>query len=102
MVYICNVRLVLCLTIIKISNVFFEVKHKTYTNVESKENDNMTNEDMKSMDPVMLLSFINTKLRDEYSSLNSLCNDLSLDEEFLKNKLHNIGYEYNIDMNQFK
>lgn len=62
----------------------------------------MTNEDMKSMDPVMLLSLINTKLRDEYSSLNSLCSDLSLDEEFLKNKLHNIGYEYNIDMNQFK
>lgn len=62
----------------------------------------MTNEKMKSMDPVMLLSFINTKLRDEYSSLNSLCNDLSLDEEFLKDKLKNIGYEYNIDMNQFK
>ena len=63
---------------------------------------NMTNEEMKSMDPVMLLSFINTKLRDEYSSLNSLCNDLSLDEEFLKDKLKNIGYEYNIDINQFK
>ncbi|WP_294404457.1 DUF4250 domain-containing protein [uncultured Clostridium sp.] len=62
----------------------------------------MTNEDMKSMDPVMLLSFINTKLRDEYSSLNVLCSDLSLDEEFLKNKLQNIGYEYNIEMNQFK
>ncbi|WP_294153854.1 DUF4250 domain-containing protein [uncultured Clostridium sp.] len=62
----------------------------------------MTNEDMKSMDPVMLLSFINTKLRDEYSSLNLLCSDLSLDEEFLKNKLQNIGYEYNIEMNQFK
>lgn len=62
----------------------------------------MTNEEMKSMDPVMLLSFINTKLRDEYSSLNSLCNDLSLDEEFLKDKLKNIGYEYNIDINQFK
>ena len=62
----------------------------------------MTNEEMKSMDSVMLLSFINTKLRDEYSSLNSLCNDLSLDEEFLKDKLKNIGYEYNIDINQFK
>ncbi|WP_294392705.1 DUF4250 domain-containing protein [uncultured Clostridium sp.] len=62
----------------------------------------MTNEDMKSMDPVMLLSFINTKLRDEYSSLNLLCSDLSLDEEFLKNKLQNIGYEYSIEMNQFK
>ena len=80
----------------------FEIKHNTYTNAESKENNNMTNEDMKSMDPVMLLSFINTKLRDEYSSLNLLCSDLSLDEEFLKNKLQNIGYEYSIEMNQFK
>lgn len=62
----------------------------------------MTNEGMKSMDPVMLLSFINTKLRDQYSSINLLCNDLSLDEEFLKNKLQDIGYEYNIEMNQFK
>ena len=62
----------------------------------------MTNEDMKSMDPVMLLSFINTKLRDEYSSLNLLCSDLDLDEEFLNDKLQNIGYEYNVEMNQFK
>ena len=62
----------------------------------------MTNEDMKSMDPVMLLSFINTKLRDEYSSLNLLCSDLDLDEEFLNSKLQNIGYEYIREMNQFK
>lgn len=62
----------------------------------------MTNEDMKNMDPVILLSFINTKLRDEYSSLNLLCKDLSLDEKFLINKLQDIGYEYNIDINQFK
>ncbi len=62
----------------------------------------MTNEDMKSMDPVILLSFINTKLRDEYSSLNLLCRDLDLDEEILKNKLHDIDYEYNKDINQFK
>ena len=62
----------------------------------------MTNEDMMSMDPVILLSFINTKLRDEYSSLNLLCSDLDLDEEILKNKLHDIDYEYNKDINQFK
>ena len=62
----------------------------------------MTNEDMKSMDPVILLSFINTKLRDEYSSLNLLCRDLDLDEEISKNKLHDIDYEYNKDINQFK
>ena len=62
----------------------------------------MTNEDMKSMDPVMLLSFINTKLRDEYNSFEALCSDLSLEEEFLDKKLQDIGYEYNIEINQFK
>lgn len=62
----------------------------------------MTNEDIISMDPVILLSFINTKLRDEYSSLNLLCSDLSLDEKILKNKLKDIDYEYNKEMNQFK
>lgn len=62
----------------------------------------MTNEDMMSMDPVILLSFVNTKLRDEYSSLELLCNELDLDEENLKNKLKGIDYKYNKEMNQFK
>ncbi|WP_294376530.1 DUF4250 domain-containing protein [uncultured Clostridium sp.] len=62
----------------------------------------MTNEEMKTMDPVILLSFINTKLRDEYSSLDLLCNDFAFDIELLKNKLKDINYEYNIESNQFK
>ena len=62
----------------------------------------MTNEDMMNMDPIMLLSFVNTKLRDEYSSLNLLCSDLDLNEEDLKNKLLEIDYKYNEEINQFK
>ncbi|MGN0144525.1 MAG: DUF4250 domain-containing protein [Clostridium sp.] len=62
----------------------------------------MTNEDMMNMDPFMLLSFINTKLRDEYSSLSLLCSDLDLNEENLKNKLEDIDYKYNEEINQFK
>lgn len=62
----------------------------------------MTNEDIMNMDSVILLSFINTKLRDEYSSLSLLCDDLNLDEENIKNKLHYIHYEYNEEINQFK
>ena len=62
----------------------------------------MTNEEMKTMDPVILLSFINTKLRDEYSSLDLMCNDIAFDIELLKNKLKDINYEYNIESNQFK
>ncbi|WP_321992876.1 DUF4250 domain-containing protein [Clostridium butyricum] len=62
----------------------------------------MTNEDMIKMDSIILLSFINTKLRDEYNTLNLLCCDLNLDEKLLINKLHDVGYEYNKDINQFR
>ena len=62
----------------------------------------MTNEDMIKMDSIILLSFINTKLTDEYSTLNLLCCDLNLDEKLLTNKLHDVGYEYNKDINQFR
>ena len=54
------------------------------------------------MDSIILLSFINTKLRDEYSTLKLLCCDLNLDEKLLTNKLHDVGYEYNKDINQFR
>ena len=52
-------------------------------------------------DPVILLSFLNTKLRDHYSSLSALCEDLELDENQLKEKIAAIGYTYDSDRNQF-
>ncbi|MBE5865323.1 MAG: DUF4250 domain-containing protein [Lachnospiraceae bacterium] len=52
-------------------------------------------------DPVMLLSFINLKLRDYYSNLDSLCEDLDLDKTELEEKLHGIDYHYNEERNQF-
>lgn len=52
--------------------------------------------------PFALLSFINTKLRDEYDSLNSLVDDLDLNKEDLINKLRVINYEYDEKYNQFK
>lgn len=62
----------------------------------------MTNETINSMDPNMLLSIINMKLRDQYSSLNLLCDDLELSEKDIINKLESIGYNYNESENQFK
>ena len=53
-------------------------------------------------DPVMLLSFINLKLRDAYPSLQALCEDLQLDEDHLKTRLAAIDYAYDTDLNQFK
>ncbi|MFI3212977.1 MAG: DUF4250 domain-containing protein [Eubacteriales bacterium] len=52
-------------------------------------------------DPVMLLSFINLKLRDYYTSLNHLCDDLDVNQEELVEKLKTIDYHYNQETNQF-
>ncbi|MEE1076057.1 MAG: DUF4250 domain-containing protein [Acutalibacteraceae bacterium] len=52
-------------------------------------------------DPVMLLSYINTQLRDFYPSLEELCGSLNIDIDELKSKLALIGYEYSSELNKF-
>jgi len=52
-------------------------------------------------DPVMLLSFVNTQLRDNYNSLEELCKSYMVSEEEITNKLKSINYEYNTEKNQF-
>ena len=53
-------------------------------------------------DPMMLLSVINMKLRDdEYSNLDALRDDLDLDKAALLNKLSQAGFEYNAEANKF-
>jgi len=52
-------------------------------------------------DPVILLSFINTELRDRYPTLDRLCAALSLDRDAVTEKLLGIGYQYDPDANQF-
>lgn len=52
-------------------------------------------------DPAMLLSFINLKLRDNYSSLDDLCEDLQVSSEEICKKLQSIDYEYDKETNQF-
>lgn len=52
-------------------------------------------------DPVMLLSFVNMKLRDFYSSLDDMCEDLQLDRKELEKKLGTIDYAYDEKANQF-
>lgn len=53
-------------------------------------------------DPVMLLSYINMKLRDQYSSLDDLCDDLDVSKEEIIEKLKMIDYIYDNEKNQFK
>ena len=43
-------------------------------------------------DPVMLMSFFNTQLRDNYSSFDDLCSAYDLDAEEMKKKLSAIDY----------
>ena len=57
---------------------------------------------MLPSDPNMLLSFINMKLRDQYDSLDSLCDGLDEDKEEIVSKLALAGYTYNETTNQFK
>lgn len=52
-------------------------------------------------DPVILLSFLNTQLRDNYNSLGEFCKANSVDEGQLRQKLALINYEYSPERNQF-
>lgn len=52
-------------------------------------------------DPVILLSFINTKLRDFYPSLEELSKDLDVDTNEIVEKLKMINYEYDEKQNRF-
>ena len=52
-------------------------------------------------DPVMLLSLINTKLRDYNSSLDDFCKEYDLNKESITEKLSMIDYHYDEERNQF-
>ncbi len=52
-------------------------------------------------DPMMLFSFINMKLRDNYPSLDDLCEDLQVSKKSLLTKLKDAGFEYSPEHNKF-
>jgi hypothetical protein len=56
---------------------------------------------MIPVDPYMLLSYINLKLRDFYESPEILCDDLNIDRQELEDKLSSINYHYSEENNQF-
>lgn len=53
-------------------------------------------------DAFILLSLINTLLRDNYPSLFELCRDRGYNRTEIEQKLAGIGYAYNEKINQFK
>ena len=52
-------------------------------------------------DPMMLFSFVNMKLRDEYPSLDELCASMDIEREWLVDKLAAVGFEYSEENNKF-
>ena len=56
---------------------------------------------MLPKDPAILLSVVNTRLRDEYDSLAELCAALDADEAALRRTLALLNYRYDPQQNQF-
>lgn len=52
-------------------------------------------------DPMILLSVVNTKLRDFYKNLDELCEDMNVDKDELLQKLSAIDYKYDEKLNRF-
>ena len=52
-------------------------------------------------DPVMLLSYINTQLRDVYPDMEELGKALGIDPGTVDEKLAEIDYEYDARKNQY-
>ena len=61
----------------------------------------MNKEKVLTMDPYILLSWTNMKLRDEFDSLRTLCEENELNEEEVLNRLNSVGYTYSEKTNQF-
>lgn len=57
---------------------------------------------MLPKDPIMLLSFVNTQLRDNYSSLEEFCRAFDADIENITENLKTVNYFYDSKLNQFK
>ncbi|MBO5387692.1 MAG: DUF4250 domain-containing protein [Lachnospiraceae bacterium] len=52
-------------------------------------------------DPMMLLSFVNTSLRDKGIDLEELCKSFGVDRREIEEKLDKLGYSYNNELNRF-
>ena len=53
-------------------------------------------------DPFILLSYVNTKLRDDYDSLQAMCDDMDLNQAELEARLGAAGFEYMPETNRFR
>lgn len=52
-------------------------------------------------DPIILVSYVNTKLRDQFATLNEFCSSYDVDEDELRATLSSIDYHYDETTNRF-
>ena len=57
---------------------------------------------MLPKDPMILLSYVNTQLRDDYDSLDALCEGLDVSRSALEETLHTAGFQYDAAQNRFR
>ncbi|WP_434137144.1 DUF4250 domain-containing protein [Photobacterium leiognathi] len=56
----------------------------------------------ESMDPIMLMSIVNMKIRDEFQNLDELVKYYDIDCQKLIDKLASAGFEYLPEAKQFR
>lgn len=56
---------------------------------------------MVPKDPVILLSYVNSKLRDHAKDIETLCDLVEIDRQELEERLAGMNYHYNREKNQF-
>ena len=62
----------------------------------------MTPEKVASMDPIMLMSIVNMKIRDEFGDLDSFVKFYELDQDALIKRLADAGFDYLEEAKQFR
>ena len=56
---------------------------------------------MMMQDNAVLFSYVNTKLRDEFASIEELCAAIDYDRAELESRLAAAGYRYDEEQNRF-
>ena len=51
--------------------------------------------------PMILLSYVNTQLRDEFSNLDEFCKFFNADKDDIEEKLSAIDFHYDEELNRF-
>lgn len=72
-------------------------RRRKMENCRQKENKKMI-----PQDPIMLLSFVNLKLRDHYPDPDTMCEDLDISRTELEEKLKSAGYIYDREQNRYR